>query len=309
MGDAPTWVWVVFLGLLVVAIGIDLFAHRGDHQHTRKAAVVWSLVWVGLGLGFGGFVWYTMGAAPAQEYFGAYLIEKSLSVDNLFVFLLVFQALAIPRSEQRHVLIWGILGALVFRAIFIGLGVAVLERFDWIIYGFAAILIWAAWRIFREDPRDNDESKIVQWMMKHLPVAPLTGGKFFVREGGRLLFTPLAIAVLALETTDVMFAVDSIPAALSITRDPFIVYSSNAFAILGLRALYTVMADLVSRLTYLHYGLAFVLAFAGVKILIADAWHMPPWLSIVVIVTAMGAAVIASLVKDKRDHSVRQVEA
>lgn len=299
MGVAPVWAWVVFLALLVVAIAIDLFAHRGDHQSSRKSAIVWSLVWVAIGLGFGVFVWRTLGGQAAQEYYAAYLIEKSLSVDNLFVFLLVFQALAIPQKEQRHVLIWGILGALVFRAIFIAIGVAALERFEWIIYGFAAILLWAAYRVLREDPRDNDESKIIGWLCRHLPVAPLRGGKLFVRENGRFLITPIAIAILALETTDVIFAVDSIPAALAITVDPFIVYTSNALAILGLRALYVVLADLVSRLIYLHYGLAFVLAFAGVKILVRDLFHVPPWLSILVIVGAMAIAVLASLRKSR----------
>jgi tellurite resistance protein TerC len=296
IGEHPTWIWVVFGVLVAILLAIDLFTHRGEHGQSRKAAIVWSIVWVGVGLAFGLFVWVAIGGTAAGEYYAAYLIEKSLSVDNLFVFLLIFQTLAIPHHQQHRVLVWGIFGALVFRAIFIFLGVRALEQIDWMVYVFAAILLFAAFRIVREDPRAKTENKTVKWLARHLPIThEIHEHRFISKVDGRTVATPLLVAVIALETTDIMFAVDSIPAALSVTRDELLVYSSNAFAILGLRALYLVMADLVARLEYLHYGLAAVLAFAAVKLLTADLWHVPPWLSIGIIVLLLGAAVVASL--------------
>lgn len=299
--DHPTWMWITFGITVLVLITVDLFTHRGEHGQSRKAAIGWSIVWVGVGLAFGLFVWLTMGGTAAGEYYAAYLIEKSLSVDNLFVFLLIFQTLAIPQSQQHRVLVWGILGALVFRALFIFIGVRALENIEWMVYVFAAILLFASYRILRHDPREQTESGIVRWLAKHLPVThQMQDHRFVTKVDGRTVATPLLIALLALETTDIMFAVDSIPAALAVTRDEYLVYSSNAFAILGLRALYLVMADLVARLKYLHYGLGAVLAFAAIKLLTADILHVPPWLSISIIVVLLGAAVIASVVHDRR---------
>lgn len=299
--EHPPWLWTTFAVVLAVLLAVDLVAHRGEHGQSRKAAIVWSLIWVGVGLGFGGLVWAVLGASAAGEYYSAYLIEKSLSVDNLFVFLLIFQSLRIPHAQQRRVLIWGIGGALIFRAVFIFLGVRALETIDWMVYVFGAILAWAAWRIFREDPREKEESKMVGWLSRHLPVTETIRDHHFVmRVDGKLVGTPLLVALLALETTDIMFAVDSIPAALSVTRDAFIVYSSNAFAILGLRALYIVLADLVASLEYLHYGLAAVLLFAAFKIVTGDLFHVPAWLSITVIGVTLAVAIVASLIHRKR---------
>lgn len=299
--DHPTWMWVTFGVTVLVLIAVDLFTHRGEHGQSRKAAIGWSILWVGVGLLFGLFVWVTMGGTAAGEYYAAYLIEKSLSVDNLFVFLLIFQTLAIPHDQQHRVLVWGILGALIFRAIFIFVGVRALESIEWMVYVFAAILLFASYRILRHDPREQTESGIVLWLAKHLPIThEIRDHSFITKVDGRTVATPLLIALLALETTDIMFAVDSIPAALAVTRDEYLVYSSNAFAILGLRALYLVMADLVARLKYLHYGLGAVLAFAAVKLLTTDLWHVPSWLSISIIVVLLGAAVIASVVHDRR---------
>lgn len=299
--DHPTWIWIVFGITVLVLLAVDLFTHRGEHGTSRKAAITWSAVWVGVGLAFGVFVWAVLGGHAAGEYFAAYLIEKSLSVDNLFVFLLIFQTLAIPTHQQHRVLVWGIFGALVFRALFIFLGVRALERIDWMVYVFAAVLLFASFRIVRQDPREHTESRIVHWLSRHLPVThEIHEHRFISKVDGRTVATPLLIAVLALETTDVMFAVDSIPAALAVTRDEFLVYSSNAFAILGLRALYLVMADLVANLRYLHFGLGAVLAFAAFKLLTADVLHVPPWLSIAIIVVLLGSAVVASVIHRKR---------
>lgn len=301
--EHPAWIWITFAATVAVLLVIDLFAHRGEHGTSRRAAIVWTLVWVGVGVAFGLFVWAAIGGTAAGEYFAAYLIEKSLSVDNLFVFLLIFQTLAIPAQHQHRVLLWGVLGALVLRAVFIVLGVRALERIDWMVYVFAAILLVAAWRIFREDPRTKTESKLVHWLSRHLPVtSTITEHHFVTKIDGRTVFTPLFLALLAVESTDIVFAVDSVPAALAVTRDELLVYSSNVFAILGLRALYLVMADLVSRLTYLHYGLAVVLAFAAFKLLTNELFHVPPWLSIAVIGGVLGVAVVASLAKTRRDR-------
>ncbi len=302
------WIWITFAITVAVLLVVDLFAHRGEHGQSRKSAIVWTVVWVAFGVAFGLFLWVAIGAHQAGEYFAAYLIEKSLSVDNLFVFLLIFQTLAIPKEQQHRVLLWGVLGALVFRAVFIVLGIRALQSVEWMVYVFAAILLFAAWRIVREDPREKTESRSVRWLSRHLPVTErLSGHDFVTRVDGRWVVTPLFIALVAVESTDILFAVDSIPAALSVTRDELLVYSSNAFAILGLRALYLVMADLVARLRYLHYGLAVVLAFAAIKLLTSEVYEFPPWLSITVIAGVLGVAVAASAMwhrrREPREHA------
>jgi tellurite resistance protein TerC len=294
----PIWAWVALAVTVFGLLGVDLVAHRGGHGGSRRAAMVWTLVWILAGLGAGASIWAGLGAKAGQEYLAAYLIEKSLSVDNLFVFLIIFQSLKIRADHQHQVLFWGIFGALVFRAIFIFLGVAALEKYDWIAFVFGAILLWAAWRAWREDPAEQHESGLVVWLSRHLPVTHrMENGTFTVREGGRLLVTPLALALVAVELTDIVFAVDSVPAALSVSRDRFIVYSSNAFAILGLRALYIVIAQTLRDLRYLHYGLAVVLAMAAVKLMLAEWIHIPPLISIGAIVLTIGIAVGASLLR------------
>jgi tellurite resistance protein TerC len=296
VGRHASWVWASFAGTLLVLLAIDLFAHRGRRALSRKAAIAWSVVWIAAGLSYGGFLGVVLGGRAAGEYLAAWLIEKSLSVDNLFVFLIVFQALKIPEEKQRRVLTWGIFGALVFRALFVAVGAAALERFHWVTWLFGAILLWTAVRVFREDPAKHRESRAVRWLSRHLPVSKETGGgAFLAREGGRRVATPLLVALLAIEVTDLVFAIDSIPAAFSVTRDTFLVYASNAFAILGLRSLYAVLAHGLERLRYLHYALAGVLAFAGVKIIVARWVELPPWISIAVVVAVIGAAVWASL--------------
>jgi len=265
MGSGTVWEWTAFGVIVAVFLAADLLAHRKHQVDSTRRAAIWSVLAISIGLGFCVYVWWNHGAKPAQEYLAAYLLEESLSLDNLFVFLIVFRMMRIPKDHQRVALTWGILGALVFRAIFVFLGVKVLESWAWVEYIFAALLIYAAFRAVREDPSDTEEdNKLVAWLSRHLPVSgPQKEPHFLVREAGKLKATPLLIAVIGLELTDIMFAIDSVPAAFSVTRDEFLIYSSNVFAILGLRSLYIVLAHTIAELKYLHYGLAGVLAFAG----------------------------------------------
>lgn len=301
--DVPQWAWVSFAVVFAALLAIDLYAHRGERADSRKTAILWSVVWIVAGLLFAVFVWFQWGRAAAVDYVGAYLIEKSLSVDNLFVFLVIFQMLRIPKEHQRTVLSWGIFGALVLRGVFIFLGVAAIDRYHWVVYVFGGLLLWAAWRTFREDPADQTENRAVRWLSLHLPVTlKIHGRRFLVRENGRWVATPLLLAVLGLELTDVIFAIDSVPAAFSITRETFLVYTSNAFAILGLRALYMVLATSLGELRYLHYGLSAILAFAAVKLMIAEWVEIPAWLSILLIVAALVASIWPSVVHRKRER-------
>ena len=290
------WGWITFGIVLLGLLTLDLVMHGHGKARSRAAAIRWSVIWIGVGLAFSVFVWWRSGAGPAQEYLGAYLIEKSLSVDNLFVFLVIFRGLGIPDENHRTVLTWGIFGALIFRGLFVLAGVAAIENYDWVLYVFAAILFWAAIRIVREDPSEQRESRVVRWLSNHIPVThELHGSHFVARVKSRRVATPLLIALVAVELTDIMFAVDSVPAALSISHDRFIVYTSNAFAILGLRSLYVVLESTLGRLKYLHYGLGAVLAFTGVKLLATDWLHIPPLVSIAVIVACIGTSVWASV--------------
>jgi len=301
MSGLPLPGWFFFGTLVLVLLAIDLFSHRGQHGQGFRVACLWSAIWIAAGLLFALFVWRLMGARAGHEYLAAYFIEKSLSLDNLFVFLLIFRSLKIPENLQHNVLYWGIFGALVFRAVFVFLSVSVIERFEWVTYIFAGILLFAAWHAFRQDPAEKRESKVVLWLSRHLPVThKLHGHAFIARENGARVFTPLLIALIGLELTDILFAVDSVPAALSVSHDRFVVYSSNVFAILGLRALYSALAQTLGELHYLHYGLAGVLAFAAVKISV-DRWlHIHPLVAVAITAAMIGGAAWASLWKRKR---------
>ncbi|MGH8194533.1 MAG: TerC/Alx family metal homeostasis membrane protein [Woeseiaceae bacterium] len=296
MDDIPQWAWIVFGVTLFVLLAVDLFSHRGQHQRSRRQDIIWSAVWISVGLGFTFFVWALMGGEAAKEYLAAYLIEESLSLDNLFVFLLIFQTLQIPLENQRRALLWGIFGALVFRAIFIFLGVAAMERWGWIQYLFGALLFFAAFRALHGPEDEVVENQLVTWLTRHLPMSSDRNcAHLFVRENGRLLITPLLVAIIGLELSDILFAIDSVPAALSVTRREFLVYSSNAFAILGLRSLYVVLVASLEKISYLQYGLAAVLAFAGFK-LVSHGWiHVPPLLSVGIIVGILATTVVISL--------------
>jgi tellurite resistance protein TerC len=291
--------WVVLAVVIVGFLLLDLFVfHRDAHEVTMREAATWSAVWIGLGLGFGAFVFALRGAQAGGEYFAGYVIEKSLSMDNVFVFAMIFGYFAVPAKYQHRVLFWGVVGAIVFRAIFIAAGVALLDAFHFLIYGFGILLLVTAWKMARSgdhqlDPSMNPVLRLVR------RVVPSTdeyhGQRFFIRHRGKLLATPLFAVLVVVETSDIMFAIDSIPAIFAITTDPFIVFSSNAFAILGLRSLYFLLAGMLHRFAYLKLGLAALLAFAGVKILLSDVFKMPVLVSITVIVTILSVSVVASL--------------
>jgi tellurite resistance protein TerC len=263
-----------------------------------REAALWSALWVGLGLGFGAVVWWAYGAHAGGEYFAGYLIEKSLAVDNVFVFALVFTYFAVPREYQHRVLFYGVLGALVFRAIFIAGGAVLIENFAWILYVFGAFLVFTGWKMFthRNDEMDPSRNPVLRLVKRWVPSTDeYDGQKFWVRRAGKWVATPLFTVLVLVETTDIIFAVDSIPAIFAVTREPFLVFTSNAFAILGLRAMYFLLADLIHRFVYLKAGLAAILVFVGVKMLLLDVWKVPIWLSLTVIATCITVAVVASL--------------
>ncbi len=305
MMNTPTWLWVTFGATLALLLTIDLFAHRGERGESPRGALGWTVIWIAAGLSFGGLVWAGLGTDAVHDYLAAYAIEKALSVDNLFVFLIIFSGLNIPTNQQRHVLLWGILGALVFRAVAIFAGAAALERWDWVTFVFGALLAFAAVRTFLEDPTEDRDSSLVSWLSRHLPITHTTdGGRFITRENGRRVATPLLIALISIELTDILFAIDSVPAAFSVTRHEFVIYSSNAFAVLGLRALYIVLAGSLARLTYLHYGLAAVLGFTAAKIVL-DRWlHIAAWLSLCIVVAIIAISIVWSLRAERAERRV-----
>ena len=297
--SVPGWVWAAFVALVVALLVADLLlVHRSAHVITFRAAAIESGVWIALGLSFTFVMLWWQGGTAAGEYLAGYLIEKSLSVDNVFVWAVIFSYFGVPREYQFRVLFWGIFGALVLRAGFIFAGVALIESFDWILYVFGAFLIYTAVKIARHGggevhPDKNPALRLVR------RVVPSTndydGQKLFTRRSGALLATPLLAVLVLIETTDVVFAVDSIPAILAVSRQEFIVFASNAFAILGLRALYFCLAGMAGRFRYLNVGLGAVLGFVGVKMLIADVYHFPTWASLAVIVVVLTVAIAASV--------------
>jgi tellurite resistance protein TerC len=293
---APVWAWMVFAGLVIILLAIDHLAHRGKRGGSHRIALVWGGIWIAAGLGFDGFIWFVFGARPAAEYLATYIVEKALSTDNMFLFLIIFRSLNIPLRDQHKALFWGIAGAVVFRGMLIFLGAAALERWAWIDYVFGAIILYAAYRAFRQDPAEQNEAKAAKLLARRLPITERhRGGKFFVRESGRLVATPLFLALAAIELTDVMMAIDSVAVAFSMTRSDFVIYTSNIFAVLGLRALYLLLANTIGEMRYLHYGLSIVLAFAGIKLLVDPFVDIPPLVSIAFTVVVIGATVWLSL--------------
>jgi len=291
--------WIVFLGgvaaLLILDIGV---LGRRSETMTTRSALIWSAVWISLGLSFSLAVWAWRGGVAAQEYLAGYLIEESLSIDNLFVFMIVFGSLGIALRNQRKVLFWGIFGAIVMRGVFILVGVSILERFEWVIYLFGALLVFTAYRLIRAHglQADPDRNPLVRIARRLFPVdVEYQGNAFTVRKAGRRMLTPLMIALVAVESADVVFAVDSVPAVLAVTDDAFVAFTSNVAAILGLRALYFALAGSLQRFAYLSWGLAIVLGFVGVKMLLSQVIHIPVYVSLSVIVVAVGGAVLVSL--------------
>ncbi len=292
------WFWIAFhLGVLI-ALAVDLFTDRGHDRISLPSAVRRSLVWIGLSLGFNVFVWWWQGADQAVDFFTGYLIEYSLSVDNIFVFGLIFAYFRVPPRYEHRVLIWGILGALVMRATMIGLGVALVSRFHFVLYLFGAFLVITGFRMLfgKSQPINLEQNFILRIVRRMLPVtSDYHGPKFIALVRGRRVLTPLALVLIVIEVMDLVFAIDSIPAVLAITRDTFIVYTSNICAILGLRSLYFLLAHLVARFVFLRYGLAIILCFVGLKMLVEWWFRIPSWLSLIIIVTALAATTIASL--------------
>ncbi|HVL32282.1 MAG TPA: TerC family protein [Actinomycetota bacterium] len=297
--DVPLWAWGALVGTIVVLLVADLLlVHRTAHEVTFRAAAIESTAWITLGLGFTGVMWWWQGGAASGEYLAGYLIEKSLSVDNVFVWAVIFSLFGVARAYQFRVLFWGIFGALVLRAIFIFAGVALLERFSWILYVFGAFLVYTAFKIARHDETEVHPEKnlALRVTRKLIPSTPeYDGQKLFTRRSGKLLATPLFAVLVMIEATDVVFAVDSVPAVLAVSREPFIVFASNAFAILGLRALYFLLAGMAGRFRYLNVGLGVILGFVGVKMLLARVFHLPTYVSLSVIAGVLAVTIIASL--------------
>jgi tellurite resistance protein TerC len=301
--DVEVWHWAVLLGVIVVLLLIDLLViHREAHEvHTKEAAIE-SAVWIGCGLAFSFVVWWWFGGAATGEYVSGYLIEKSLSIDNVFVWALIMGYFRVPQRYQHRVLFWGIFGALVMRAIFIFAGIAIIERFDWVLYVFGGFLVYTAARLMftDNDHIDPSESKFLAFVSKFVHTTDeLDGQKMFTRQNAKRVATPLFSVLLLVEATDVLFAVDSVPAVLAVSHEQFIVFSSNAFAILGLRALYFLLADMHSRFVFLQEGLAIILAFVGMKMLIHSWYHIPTWLSLMVIVIVLAASIGFSMKADR----------
>jgi tellurite resistance protein TerC len=298
------WVWAAFVAFIVAMLLVDLFVvHRNAHEVSLREAALWSAIWVAMGLSFGALVWAWKGPTAGGEYLAGYLIEKSLSVDNIFVFLVLFSAFAVPAAYQHRVLFWGIFGALVARAAFIAAGAALMDRFDWTVYVFGAFLVLTGLKMLRQRHTEHDPSRnpVVRLLRRVMPVTDgYRGQKLTVREAGRRMATPLLAVLLVIETTDVLFAVDSIPAIFAVTTDPFLVFTSNAFAILGLRALYFLLAGMITRFAHLKVGLAAVLVFVGAKLGLSHVYHVPIWLSLTVIAALIGGSVATSLLTTRR---------
>ena len=286
----------------MLALDLGVF-HRKSHTVGMKEALTWSGVWIALALLFNAGIWHWQGHVKGLEFLTGYVVELSLSVDNLFVFLLIFAYFKVPAQYQHKVLFWGIIGALVMRAVFIGAGIALLEKFHWIIYVFGAVLVVSGLKMaFEKDKEVHPEKNpVLRLFRRFMPVtAEYQGGSFFVLKDKARMATPLFIVLLMLETTDLVFAVDSVPAVLAITTDPFIVYTSNVFAILGLRSMFFALAGIMKLFHYLHYGLAAVLVFVGAKMLLAGFYKIPTLTSLLVIIGLLAVAVVASLLHARR---------
>ena len=302
--QVPLWAWLAFGAIILVLLTLDMKVfHRKSGVITIKQSLLWTAFWISLALLFNLGIWIWKGSVPATEYLTCYLIEKSLSVDNLFVFLMVFSFFAVPAAYQHKVLFWGIIGAIVLRLAFIEAGATLLENFNWIFYIFGAFLIIAALRMaFQKEKELHPEKNPVIRVFRKLfgTTENYEGDRFFVKRFGKYVATPLLITVIVIETTDLVFALDSIPAAFSITLDKFIIYTANIFAILGLRSLYFALAGIMPLFHYLKYGLVIVLMFVGVKMLLAQHYEIPTGIALSVVVGVLVIAVIASIIRNRK---------
>ena len=298
--DVAGWQWFALVAVIVTLLVADLLlVHRTPHVISLREAAIESAVWIALGLTFGLVVWWGFGSAASGEYYAGYLIEKSLSIDNVFVWAVILAYFKVPQQYQFRVLFWGVFGALVLRAIFIFAGVALIQRFDWLLLVFGAFLLYTAWKLASPGAHevDPESSTMLRLVRRVVPTTDeLHGQKMFIRQDGRLLATPLFAVLVLIEGTDVLFAVDSVPAILAVSQEPFIVFASNAFAILGLRALYFLLGGLKDRFQYLDYGLAAILAFVGVKMLLLN-WdiHIPIVWSLGIIFALLTISIVASM--------------
>ncbi len=314
MFSGTIWLWVGFNIFVLAMLALDLGVfHRKAHALSLKEASIWSVVWITLAMVFNAGLYLFAGPEPALQFFTGYLIEKSLSVDNIFIFVLLFTFFKVPAAYQHRVLYWGILGALIMRGTLIAVGVALIESFHWIIYLFGAFLIFTGIRMgFHKAIEVHPENDLLlKFIRRFVPVTEnYEHDRFFVRRAGQVMVTPLLLVLLVIDTTDLIFAVDSIPAVFAVTRDPFLVYTSNIFAILGLRSLYFVFAGIMEKFYYLKLGLSVILTFVGVKMVLADVFSLPTALSLVVIAMVLTIAIVASIVRTRHQAAkTREPEA
>lgn len=309
MQDTSIWLWVGFNAFILAMLALDLGVfHRKSHEVSVKEATIWSGVWIALAMIFNTGIWLFRGSEAGIQFFTGYLIEKSLSVDNIFVIALIFGFFTVPKIHQHRVLFWGILGALVMRAIFIVAGAALLARFHWIIYIFGAFLLFTGIRMamHRDEEIHPEHNPVLKLVRRFVPCTKdYHEGHFFVRSAGdmgKLMATPLFMVLVLVETTDLIFAVDSIPAIFAVTEDPFLVYTSNIFAILGLRSLYFVLAGVMDKFVYLKLGLSAILVFVGAKMLLTEVYKIPATVSLLVVLSMLTVTIAASLRKSRKDE-------
>jgi tellurite resistance protein TerC len=303
--NVPLWGWAAVLGAVLAMLAVDLLAHRRAHAVSVREAAVWSAVWVTAALAFGGVLWSGYGGDIAGQYAAGYLIEKSLAVDNVFVFALIFSALGIPRQYQHRVLFLGVIGALVLRGAFIAGGAVLVERFHWVLYLFGAFLVLTGVRMLRHRDGHGQQglATAIRLLRRVMPVSDdFDGARLLTRRAGVLVATPLLAALILVETADVVFAVDSIPAVFAVTREPFLVFTSNVFAILGLRAMFFLLAALLHRFVHLKVGLAVILVGVGIKLVLVDLWPVPTGVSLGFIVATLTISILASLRSTRPHH-------
>ncbi|PIT51924.1 TerC family protein [Snodgrassella communis] len=311
----------VFIAIVIVMIAIDMLTLKkeGMHRVSTKEALLWTSVWIAVSLGFAGWLYFELAHNPAvgsdvavdsvMDFLTGYVLEKSLSVDNIFVFVLIFSYFKIPAEYQHRVLLFGVLGAIVLRAIMVALGAVLVSRFEWVLYLFGVFLLYSGIKLMLPEKAEDkglSDNPLVSWLNRHMRVSEqLNREKFFTIENGQRMATPLLLTLVVIELSDVVFAVDSIPAVFAVTTDPFIVFTSNIFAVLGLRAMYFLLANVVEKFIYLKYGLAVVLTFIGGKMLVAKWWHIPSFASLAVVFSALLIAIIASWFKTRQRPDIR----